>query len=216
MTLPHLFDVTTASVSNFRFKSRCECFTRSTQLFLRNRSPFLVQFCFQSVRRNMGSVRESRLQNGPNRKIQRVEIGDFWGSYILAYERRDVFLNPVLRLFGAVEWYRVLLEATSFSLKVLIWPWKLFSFQNVTNVLLGVNLNIRSHNNEELSQSTVWAAVTASWRSPVFMSSDVKLNTRQVVEWVLSRCTLEPPAGFATMRTANYNFLPLRTYMSQC
>lgn len=52
VTQPHLFDMIT-SVSNHNLKSRCEYFTHDTQLFLRNRNPFLVQFCIQSAERSM-------------------------------------------------------------------------------------------------------------------------------------------------------------------
>lgn len=74
-------------------------------------------------------------------KIQRVEIGTSWWPCVLTFERKTVFLNLVSCVFGAVYWCQMLLEAWKFVLRVLIHPWKHFTFQNIANVLLGVNVN---------------------------------------------------------------------------
>ena len=88
------------------------------------------------------------LEDGPHRKVQRIQVLAPWGLVFFADERRDVGLNPPLGHSWAMWRSRVLLEGPRCSLEVLSGPWQQFTFQNVRNVPLALQFHPWKHENE--------------------------------------------------------------------
>ena len=102
----------------------------------------------QILERTMRSSAGLAFEDGPHRKVQRIQARAPWGQVFLADERRDVGLNPPLGHSWAMWGRRVLLEGPRCSLEVLSGPWQQFTFQNVRDVPLDVQFQSWGHENE--------------------------------------------------------------------
>ena len=140
-------------IFNNLLQSPLKGIARGTQNFLRDKGPLLLQFGFQIIERIMRSSLGLALDDGPHRKVQRIQVQAPWGSVFLADKRRDVGLNLPLG-HSWVMWVRwVLLEGPSCSLEVLSGPWQQFTFQNVRDVTLAVQFHSWGYENEGRSCS---------------------------------------------------------------
>ena len=133
---------------NSLLQSPLKGITRGTQNFLKDQGSFPLQFSLQILERIMRSSAGLALEDGPHRKVQRVQVRASWGPVFLADERRDVGLNLPLGHSWAMWGRRVLLEGPRCSLEVLSGPWQQFTFQNVRDVPLAVQFHSWMHENE--------------------------------------------------------------------
>ena len=88
---------------NYSFKFKCKCIAGGTYLFLWICFPFPLQFCFGRLERSVRGSTDPPLENGPDRKVQRIKVGASCWPYIFTYEKQDVPLNPGLSCFGSCD-----------------------------------------------------------------------------------------------------------------
>ena len=139
-------------IFNDLLQSPLKDIARGTQNFLGKR-PFPLQFGLQILERIMRSSVGLALEDGPHRKLQRIQVRAPWGPVFLADERRDVGLNPPLGHCWAMWGRRVLLEGPRCSLEALSGPWQQFTSQNVRDVPLAVQFHSWGLQNEGRSSS---------------------------------------------------------------
>ena len=135
-------------IFNNLLQSPLKDIARGTQNFLGDQVLFPLQFDLQIRNRIMRSSTGIALEDGPHRKVQRIQVRAPWGPVFLADEILDVVLNQPLGYSWAMWGRRVLLEGLRCSLEVLSGPWQQFTFQNVRDVPLAVQFHSRGHENE--------------------------------------------------------------------
>ena len=140
-------------IYNNLLQSHLKGIARGIQNFLGDQGPFPLQFGLQILERIMRSSADLALEDGPHRKVQRIQVQAPWGPVVLADERRDVGLNPPLGHSWAMWGRRVLLEGPRCSLKVLSGPWQQFIFQNAQDVSLAVQFHSWVYENEGIPSS---------------------------------------------------------------
>ena len=143
----YLFNMASFIFNHLR-QSPLKGIARGTQNFLGDQCPFPLQFGLQILKRIMRNSAGLALDDGPHRKVQRIQVRAPWGPVFLADERRDVGLNPPLGHSWAMWGRRVLLEGPRCFLGVLSRPWQQFTFQNVRDVPLAVQFPSWGHENE--------------------------------------------------------------------
>ena len=100
-------------ILNNLLQSPLKGIARGTQNFLWDQGPFPLQFGERIMRNSAGLA----LEDGPHRKVQRIQVRAPWRPVFLADERRDVGLNPPLGHSWAIWGCRVLLEVQGAPLK---------------------------------------------------------------------------------------------------
>ena len=86
----------TSFIFNNLLQTLLKDIARGTQNFLGDQGPFPLQFGLQILERIMRSSAGLALEDGPHRKVQRIQIRASGGPVFLADERRDVGRNPPL------------------------------------------------------------------------------------------------------------------------
>ena len=168
-------------ICNNLLQSSLKGIARGTHNFLGDQGPFPLQFDLQILERSSAGL---ALEDGPHRKIQRIQVQAPWGPVFLADERRDVGLNPPLGHSWGMWGRRVLLEDPRCSLEVLSGPWQQFTFQNIRDVPLAVQFHFWGHKKERTPSSGCGGRsnhkrgwILASTHSPAFHGCIPNPNT---------------------------------------